>query len=90
LLQIDPLKRYLFEIKQYRLLTPDEQRELAIRFKENDDHEAAQMLVVSNLRLVLKIAMDFQMVWMQNLLDLIQEGNIGLMQAAMNLIPIAM
>jgi RNA polymerase sigma factor (sigma-70 family) len=39
------------------------------------------MLVTSNLRLVVKIALEFQRVWMQNLLDLIQEGNIGLMQA---------
>jgi RNA polymerase sigma-32 factor len=86
-LQIDPLNRYLYEIKRYRLLKPDEQRELAIRFKENDDHEAAQMLVVSNLRLVFKIAMEFQIIWMQNLLDLIQEGNIGLMQAAVKFDP---
>ena len=39
------------------------------------------MLVTANLRLVVKIALEFQRVWMQNLLDLIQEGNIGLMQA---------
>ena len=87
LLQIDPLNSYLYEIKKYKLLTPEEQRELAIRFKEKDDQNAAQMLVLSNLRLVLKIALDFQRVWMQNLLDLIQEGNIGLMQAAMKFDP---
>ena len=39
------------------------------------------MLVTANLRLVVKIALEFQRVWMQNLLDLIQEGNIGLMKA---------
>jgi RNA polymerase sigma-32 factor len=81
LVQIDPLKQYLFEIRRYKLLTPDQQTDLAIRFKENEDAEAVHLLVASNLRLVLKIAMDFQRVWMQNLLDLIQEGNLGLMQA---------
>jgi len=87
LVQIDPLRQYMVEIKKYKLLTPDEQRALAMRFKNDDDKEAAQMLVVSNLRLVLKIALDFQRIWMQNLLDLIQEGNLGLMQAAIKFDP---
>jgi DNA-directed RNA polymerase sigma subunit (sigma70/sigma32) len=63
------------------LLTREEERELAIRVQEHGDPDAAYMLVTSNLRLVVKIALEFQRVWMQNLLDLIQEGNIGLMQA---------
>jgi RNA polymerase sigma-32 factor len=87
LVQIDPLKQYLFEINKYKLLAPDEQKDLAIRFKENDEPEALQLLVVSNLRLVIKIALDFQRIWMQNLLDLIQEGNLGLMQAAVKFDP---
>lgn len=87
LVKIDPLRQYMMEIKKYKLLTPDEQKEIAKRFKEDDDKEAAQMLVVSNLRLVLKIALDFQRIWMQNLLDLIQEGNLGLMQAAVKFDP---
>jgi RNA polymerase sigma-32 factor len=49
--------------------------------QEQGDQDAAYHLVTSNLRLVVKIALEFQRVWMQNLLDLIQEGNIGLMQA---------
>jgi RNA polymerase sigma-32 factor len=77
----DPLQRYLTEISQYRLLTRDEERALAKRVQEGGDEEAAYVLVTANLRLVVKIALEFQRVWMQNLLDLIQEGNIGLMQA---------
>ena len=81
LVRFDPLQRYLTEISQYRLLTREEERNLAMRVQENGDSEAAYELVTANLRLVVKIALEFQRVWMQNLLDLIQEGNIGLMQA---------
>ena len=81
LVRFDPLQRYLNEISAYKLLTREEERELAIKVQEEDDAEAAYKLVTSNLRLVVKIALEFQRVWMQNLLDLIQEGNIGLMQA---------
>jgi len=77
----DPLQRYLSEISNYKLLTREQEKALGIRVQENDDSEAAYQLVTSNLRLVVKIALEFQRVWMQNLLDLIQEGNIGLMQA---------
>jgi RNA polymerase sigma-32 factor len=77
----DPLQRYLAEISNYKLLTREQERELGIRVQENGDADAAYQLVTSNLRLVVKIALEFQRVWMQNLLDLIQEGNIGLMQA---------
>ena len=87
LFKIDPMSQYLNEIRKYKLLTPEDQRSLAIRFKENGDREAAQLLVASNLRLVIKIALDFQRVWMQNLLDLIQEGNLGLMMAVMKFDP---
>jgi RNA polymerase sigma-32 factor len=79
--KFDPLQRYLSEISQYRLLTREEEVELGRRVQEDGDTEAAYQLVTSNLRLVVKIALEFQRVWMQNLLDLIQEGNIGLMQA---------
>jgi RNA polymerase sigma-32 factor len=77
----DPLQRYLWEIGQYQLLSKEEEKELALRVMEHEDREAAYRLTTANLRLVVKIAMEFQRVWMQNLLDLIQEGNIGLMQA---------
>ena len=75
------LHRYLQEISQYELLTREETDDLAIRFREEGDQDAAYRLVSSNLRLVVKVAMDFQKYWMQNFMDLIQEGNVGLVQA---------
>ena len=80
--QIDPLRLYLDEIKRYPLLSREDERDLAIRYREKGDIQAAYKLITANLRLVVKIAMDFQRYWIQNLMDLIQEGNIGLMQAA--------
>jgi len=81
LVPFDPFQMYLLEIKQYDLLTREEEKELAIRVREDQDEEAAYSLVTSNLRLVVKIAMDFHRYWTKNLLDLIQEGNLGLLQA---------
>lgn len=81
LVTYDPLQRYLLEIKNYKLLTREEEVELAIRVREKKDKEAAYRLVTSNLRLVVKIAMDFHRYWTKSLLDLIQEGNVGLIQA---------
>ena len=81
LVQYDPLQRYLAEVSRYELLTREEEIALAKRVQEDGDPDAAYRLTASNLRLVVKIAMEFQRIWMQNLLDLIQEGNIGLMQA---------
>ncbi len=77
----DPLQRYLWEIRKYPLLSQEEERELALRYREQQDKEAAYKLITSNLRLVVKIALEFQRFWMRSLLDLIQEGNLGLMQA---------
>ncbi len=77
----DPLQMYLMEIKRFRLLTREEEIELAIRVREHNDQRAAYILITSNLRLVVKIAMDFHRYWTRNLLDLIQEGNVGLVQA---------
>ena len=54
---------------------------LYLRVQKTGDSDAAFRLVSSHLRLVVKIAMDFQRRWMQNVLDLIQEGNVGLMRA---------
>lgn len=79
--KFDPLQRYLSELSQYSLLTRDQERELGAKVKDHQDPDAAYVMITSNLRLVVKIALEYQRVWMQNLLDLIQEGNIGLMQA---------
>jgi RNA polymerase sigma-32 factor len=78
----DHLQIYLLQIKQYRLLSRDEEVELAQRVRDLNDEEAVNRLITSNLRLVVKIAMDHQRYWSKNLLDLIQEGNLGLLQAA--------
>ncbi len=77
----DPLHRYLVEIRRHPLLEPEEEKALAIRYREKGDLEAAYKLVVSNLRLVVKIALEYYNSWMTSVLDLIQEGNIGLMLA---------
>lgn len=74
-------ERYLQEISRYEILSRDEMDELAIRVHEKNDRSAAYRLVSSNLRLVVKVAMDFQKFWMQNFMDLVQEGNIGLIKA---------
>jgi RNA polymerase sigma-32 factor len=81
LVAYDPLQMYLMEIKNYRLLTREEEVELAALVREKKDKNAAYRLVTSNLRLVVKIAMDFHRYWTKSLLDLIQEGNVGLLQA---------
>lgn len=81
LVAYDPLQMYLWEMRKYKLLTKAEEIELTIRYRQKNDREAAHKLILSNLRLVIKIAMDFHRYWMKNLMDLIQEGNVGLMQA---------
>jgi RNA polymerase sigma-32 factor len=82
----DLLQRYLTEIRRYQLLTREEERELAIRYKETQDRDAAYRLVTANLRLVVMIAREYQQAT-RNLLDLVQEGNIGLMEAVKNFDP---
>jgi RNA polymerase sigma-32 factor len=81
LVPYDPLQRYLKEINRYKLLSREEEKKLGKKIQADNDSEAAYILITSNLRLVVKIAMEFQRNWMQNLLDLIQEGNVGLMKA---------
>jgi len=79
--ELDPLQTYLREANRFTLLTPEEEKSLTISYRETGDKDVAYKLITSNLRLVIKIALEFQKYWMRNLLDLIQEGNIGLMQA---------
>lgn len=76
----DPLRQYINEIRQYPLLDPEEELELANRMIDEGDLDAAKKLVTANLRLVIKIAYEYANVY-SNLMDLIQEGNVGLMKA---------
>ncbi|QSV45400.1 RNA polymerase sigma factor RpoH [Geobacter benzoatilyticus] len=76
----DSLTLYLSEIRKFRLLTEDEERNYAIKFFEEKDLEAAHTLITSNLRYVVKVASEYRRYGLK-MLDLIQEGNIGLMMA---------
>lgn len=77
----DNLQLYLQEISRFPMLKPDEEVNLARLVRDHNDPDAAFRLISSHLRLVVRIAMDFQRRWMQNVLDLIQEGNVGLVRA---------
>ncbi len=74
------LELYLAQINQFPLLQPHEELELAVRFREKSDVDAAHKLITSNLRFVVKVALEYKS-YAVKLLDLIQEGNIGLMMA---------
>lgn len=76
----DPLQQYLNEIRQFPVLSREEEASIAAHYATHKDKESAQKLVVSNLRLVVKIAMEYRQAF-QNSLDLIQEGNMGLLRA---------
>ena len=75
-----PLSAYVEETKRYPLLSADEEHELALRVVEQGDARAARRLVESNLRLVVKIAYEYQRAH-YSLLDVVQEGNLGLIHA---------
>jgi len=76
----DPLARYMAELAKHPPISREEEHALALRWREAGDVEAARLLVLANLRLVVKIAMEYRRAW-TNTLDLIQEGNVGLLQA---------
>lgn len=76
----DPLTQYVREISRYKLLTPEEEETLLRELQDTGDIDVAKKLVLANLRLVVKIAIEYRSAW-QNVMDLIQEGNIGLMKA---------
>ncbi len=82
----DPFAAYMQEVRKYPVLTEEEEKKLAIRYRETGDLEAAYKLTTANLMMVIKIAMTFKREW-QNLMDLVQEGNIGLMKAVKNFDP---
>ena len=86
LVTFDPLQRYLAEIRRFALLSREEEHRLAVDYKEYGNVEAAYRLVTANLRLVVMIAREYQKAF-KNLLDLIQEGNMGLMEAVKNFDP---
>lgn len=76
----DPVSAYYQTIRDLPVLSRDEEKKLAIKYLENEDVDAAYMLVTSNLKLVIKIALEYRRLW-REIVDLIQEGNVGLMQA---------
>src|SRR5690606_27261172 len=80
------LTRYLAELRHYPPIPREEEYALAVRWVEHGDVEAARRLVLANLRLVVKIAMEYRRSW-TNVLDLIQEGNVGLLQAVQRFDP---
>jgi RNA polymerase sigma-32 factor len=80
LARLDPLQLYIQDIRRYPLLSREEEHDLAVQFSKTGDVAAARRLVTANLRLVVKIAHEYRRAH-RNLLDLIQEGNVGLVQA---------
>ena len=74
------LESYLLQINQFPLLTQEEEFQLAVRYRKDNDIDAAQKLITSNLKFVVKVAFEYKAYGIK-LLDLIQEGNIGLMMA---------
>ena len=86
LVAADPLGRYLAEIRRFPLLSREEEAVIARRYIKDKDPEDAYRLVTANLRLVVKLAYEFARAT-KNVLDLIQEGNVGLMEAVKNFDP---
>jgi len=86
LVPFDSLQRYLAEIRRIPVLSREEEHRLAVRWHEQGDREAAWRLVTANLRLVVMIAREYQRAF-HNLLDLVQEGNVGLLEAVKNFDP---
>jgi RNA polymerase sigma-32 factor len=77
---LDPLQLYMQEVRGYPLLTPEEEKAFTIAVYEKGDPQAARRVVTGNLRLVIKIAFEYRKAY-KNVMDLIQEGNIGLLMA---------
>lgn len=82
----DSLTRYMAELRHHAPISREEEHRLALRWRREGDVDAARRLVLSNLRLVVKIALEYRRSW-TNLLDLVQEGNLGLLQAVQRFDP---
>ncbi|MFU8804855.1 MAG: RNA polymerase sigma factor RpoD/SigA [Bradymonadaceae bacterium] len=76
----DATSAYLMRLNYIEPLPAEEQQKLAERYVNDDDMEAGKLLILTNLRLVVKLAREYSRRW-SNLLDLIQEGNVGLAEA---------
>ncbi len=84
--RLDPLTVYIQEIRKYEGLSEEEEQALAIKYKDTGDLDSAYKLTTSHLMMVVRIAMTFKREW-NNMMDLVQEGNIGLMKAVKNFDP---
>ena len=74
------LEKYLAEISNYKILTKEEEMKYALDYRETGNVESARKLITSNLKFVVKIAVEYQNYGL-NIMDIIQEGNLGLMKA---------
>jgi RNA polymerase sigma-32 factor len=79
-IETDGLKIYLSQIEHYPVLSRKDENELAVRYRDKNDAKAGQILITSNLRFVIKVSLGYRNYGVR-LMDLIQEGNIGLMKA---------
>ena len=80
LARFDALQAYMREVQRHPLLSSDEEHKLAVQYQKDQNVDTAARLVTANLRLVVKIAYEYRRAY-RNMMDLVQEGNIGLMQA---------
>ena len=83
---VDALTHYMAQLRNYAPISREQEHALALRWVEEHDRDAARQLVLANLRLVVKVAMEYRRAW-TNVLDLIQEGNLGLLQATQRFDP---
>jgi RNA polymerase sigma-32 factor len=84
--RFDTLSAYMAELAHHAPISREAEHQLALRWTKERDLEAARQLVLANLRLVVKIAMEYRRAWV-NVLDLIQSGNVGLMEAVQRFDP---
>jgi RNA polymerase sigma-32 factor len=83
---VDALTAYMNQLSHHAPISREAEHELAVRWVEEADADAARQLVLANLRLVVKIAMEYRRAW-TNVLDLIQSGNVGLLEAVQRFDP---